>query len=274
MLEVGAMTSDAKAGTMTDSEIADGIAVDPPQTQFAAPGPEAPALIAMLRGMVEPLGRSLPSSSEVVLHDLLLLPNSIIAVHGDVTGRRVGDPATDLLLEQVASGAQQDNIVGYRTRLPDGRELRSSTMIMRDFSGTPIAALCVNTDVSTWLSVQRLAESMVYGVSSETVPGLDLPAVVPAEPTATKEAPRSETFVRDIDELAALLLNQAVDDVGVPVSLMKKEHKVEVVRVLKKRGMFLIREGVEMVANALDVTRFTIYNYLNEIDGESGDSDG
>jgi predicted transcriptional regulator YheO len=47
---------------------------------------------------------------------------------------------------------------------------------------------------------------------------------------------------------------------------MQKRHKLAVVDELKQRGFFLIRDSVEFAANALQVTRFTIYNYLNELE--------
>ena len=49
---------------------------------------------------------------------------------------------------------------------------------------------------------------------------------------------------------------------------MRKEHKVEVVRLLKARGFFLLRDAAEMAGEALHCTRFSIYNYLNEIESE------
>ena len=49
---------------------------------------------------------------------------------------------------------------------------------------------------------------------------------------------------------------------------MKKEHKVEVVRHLRARGFFLLRDAAEMAAQALRCSRFSIYNYLNELDGD------
>ena len=74
--------------------------------------------------------------------------------------------------------------------------------------------------------------------------------------------------------LAAHLIRRAVSKVDAPVELMQKRHKVEVVRDLKARGMFHLRDAVDMVAAALGVTRFTIYNYLNEIaDDEAASED-
>ena len=63
-------------------------------------------------------------------------------------------------------------------------------------------------------------------------------------------------------------------NVDVPVELMQKRHKVAVVRDLKDRGMFHLRDAIDMIATTLGVTRFTIYNYLNEIaDEDAVDSD-
>jgi predicted transcriptional regulator YheO len=214
-------------------------------------------LLAVFSQIVEPMGRSLPASSEVVLHDLSRLPNSIVAVYGDVTGRRVGDPATDLLLRGSASDLFETT-VGYETKLPDGRRLKSSTMIIRDISGNAVAALCINSDLSVWQQVERIASTMM---GSE--PALEsAAALVPAHP------PVSEVFVKDVDELAALLIHQAIEEAGVPVALMHKQHKIEVVKALKSRGMFMLRDAVEMIAGSLNCTRFTIYNYLNEINDD------
>lgn len=69
-----------------------------------------------------------------------------------------------------------------------------------------------------------------------------------------------------------MLISEAIRETGVPVDLMHKKHKLEVIRSLKSRGFFLVRDGVEMIASALQVTRFTIYNYLNETSDEADDA--
>jgi predicted transcriptional regulator YheO len=44
-----------------------------------------------------------------------------------------------------------------------------------------------------------------------------------------------------------------------------------VVNDLKDRGFFMLKESVGMAAQALQVTRFTVYNYLNELDNDERD---
>lgn len=76
-----------------------------------------------------------------------------------------------------------------------------------------------------------------------------------------------ETPPGDVDDFRRLLVERAVASVGVPVELMKKSHKTRVVRLLDDAGLFLIRDSVDHLADALGVTRYTIYNYLNETRG-------
>lgn len=215
--------------------------------------PEADQVLATLAMLVEPLGSTLPPDSEVVLHDLRRLPHSIVAIAGDVTGRRVGGPATDLLLRKAAAGTIATT-VGYETRLPDGRTLRSTTIVVRDSSGTAVAALCINSDVMIWQAVKAIAESMLPEGTTEQ--------------HAEQQPPPAERFAQDIDELAQHLLAEAIEACGAPVDLMQKKHKIAVVNDLKERGFFMLKESVEMAAAALQVTRFTIYNYLNELGNE------
>ena len=214
---------------------------------------ERDLILSTLQQLVEPLAASIVGPAEVALHDLQRLPHSIIAISGDVTGRSVGDPATDKLLESAVNNTLETDIA-YRTVSPDGRDLLSTTVVIRDGSGSPVAALCINRDTTPWTDLERLIRS-----ATGTAP--HAPASSPAAPK-----PVGEAFVKDIDELAQLLLDQAIGDCPVPVDRMRKEHKIDVVRTLKDRGFFLLRDAAATAGQALQCTRFTIYNYLNEIE--------
>ncbi|GHJ41104.1 helix-turn-helix domain-containing protein [Streptomyces sp. TS71-3] len=50
---------------------------------------------------------------------------------------------------------------------------------------------------------------------------------------------------------------------GGPLADLDRRTKQKVVRQLEARGAFSVRHGVETVATALGVSRFTVYNYLN-----------
>ncbi|MET7291011.1 helix-turn-helix domain-containing protein [Streptomyces griseoloalbus] len=54
---------------------------------------------------------------------------------------------------------------------------------------------------------------------------------------------------------------------GMPLADLDRRAKQEIVRGLEARGAFAVRHGVETVASALGVSRFTVYNYLNREKG-------
>ncbi|MEU2794473.1 helix-turn-helix domain-containing protein [Streptomyces sp. NPDC007100] len=57
---------------------------------------------------------------------------------------------------------------------------------------------------------------------------------------------------------------------GMPLSDLDRRTKQSVVRILEQRGAFSVRHGVETVAGALGVSRFTVYNYLNRDNAAKG----
>jgi DNA binding protein with HTH domain len=52
-------------------------------------------------------------------------------------------------------------------------------------------------------------------------------------------------------------------ELGAPLAELSREGKQRAVRLLEARGAFQLRKAVEEVADALGVSRFTVYNYLN-----------
>lgn len=216
---------------------------------------ETNSVVATLAQLAEPLAAIIPGDCEVVIHDLGRLPDSIVAIAGGLTGRTVGSPATDMLLRAVARGEARTTL-GYTSRTDDGRELRSSTIVVSGADGRAIAALCINADVSAWRAVASLVETMLPVTSHDTA-----------------GAGAAEEYPRDVDSLAQGLLTRALADVEVPVELMQKRHKLAVVQDLRDRGFFQLKESVETAAKALAVSRFTIYNYLNELGPEEPEGD-
>jgi predicted transcriptional regulator YheO len=144
---------------------------------------------------------------------------------------------------------------------------QSTTIIYTDRNGRAVAALCLNADVSAWVSLRTAMDRFVLGDDAN-----------PTQPSSIHHGPSSATgedatdteyFPHSVEELSSRLVDTAIAAIGVPVQEMRKEHKVQVVAELERRGFFLIKQAAETAANALGVTRFTIYNYLNVVSGIS-----
>ena len=215
-------------------------------------------VLETMRHVVEGLERALTSDVEVVLHDVTKPKSSVVAIaNGTITGRRVGSaiisgPFDDLGLSKLLSseggapGEACTIVTDYRTRAGNGTELESTSMLFRDERGRAYAALCVNADRSKLRHVHSILSDLL-GEARE-----------PAASAGTEAAPRVETVVQDI-------VDEAIRASGKPVSIMTKDDKMLAVDQMRQRGIFLIRSSVDMVAKGLGVSRFTIYNYLDEL---------
>jgi predicted transcriptional regulator YheO len=62
------------------------------------------------------------------------------------------------------------------------------------------------------------------------------------------------------------LLADVATELGSPLAELPRADKQRAVRMLEERGAFDYRRSAETVAEALGVTRFTVYNYLNRGD--------
>lgn len=212
--------------------------------------------VEMVKLIVQPLADALGDGVEVVLHDLTKVPDSIVAIGGYISGRSVGGPSTDLLLKHVRE-QRTDHLLRYPNRTADGRSIMSSTIFLRDDTRRAVACLCINSDTSEWERIREVLGRM-----------LPAAAELPDQDESTEER-----FFETTDDLVSTMIASAVADVAVPVDLMQKRHKIRVVEALEARGFFSFREAAELLAKSLQVSRYTIYNYLNEIRAQVPEQD-
>lgn len=67
----------------------------------------------------------------------------------------------------------------------------------------------------------------------------------------------------DLSDGLARLIAEVEKEIGGRLSGLPRAEKQRAVRLLEERGAFEMRKSAETVAEALGVTRFTVYNYLN-----------
>lgn len=89
---------------------------------------------------------------------------------------------------------------------------------------------------------------------------------------ADPEGTNHEAATEHLGSAVGRMLEAAESELGVRASEMSRSQKQQVVKELDERGAFLIKKSVEQVAERLGVSRFTIYNYLDQANrgSESG----
>lgn len=191
------------------------------------------------------------SGCEVVVHDLEAADpsHSIVAIeNGHVTGRKLGDGPSHVVLEALHAGGERlEDRLAYLTKTADGKILKSSTVFIRDDDGRAVGIFAVNYDITILRAM-----------------GDTIAEVVGTEPSAPREP---EPIVRSVADLLDDLIEQSVQLVGTPVALMSKEEKVRAIRYLNDTGAFLITKSGPKVCKFFGISKYTLYNYLDEARG-------
>lgn len=193
--------------------------------------------------IAEGIAKTIGSYCEVVVHDLTDISSSIVAIfNGHVTGREIGSPLTDLGLTIIKKGSKNDILLNYPNRNIKGKKIKSTSIMIRDHDGTIIGCLCINID----LTLLNMAGSII------------------SEMMNVYEEKEDESFPHSVSDLEEKMINRAIEKVGKPINLMEKNERMEFIHLLDEMGLFLIKGTIQNVADMLDVSKFTIYNYLEK----------
>ncbi|QMR46853.1 PAS domain-containing protein [Citrobacter freundii] len=208
-------------------------------------------LIATLSAALDALRSTLAANTEVVLHDLTNPKSSVVSiVNGHVSGRKQGDGLLDgpdddtgfLGLLEPANCVPSLVFKDYKTKTTTGKELNSASTIYYSSKGVPLVAFCINVDFE---AVNRLR--------------IGLDGLLPP--------PQREPRILEED-----IPTQSLDDILSQFRQTGAESNIQyrkrVVSELSAMGFFKIKGSVNQVANALGVSRFTIYNYLEKNDDQ------
>ena len=84
--------------------------------------------------IVEGVAKLFGRNCEVVLHSLNDLQHSIIKIkNGEITGRKLGSPVTDLSIKILKEiNFSGDNVSSYYTKTKDGKILKSVTIVIKN----------------------------------------------------------------------------------------------------------------------------------------------
>ena len=202
--------------------------------------------LSVLKQVAAALAAQFGSNCEVVVHDLESQDPAHSIVHienGHVTGRKVGDGPSNVVLEQIMSHNEDpQDCLGYLCRTDGGKVLKSSTVYVRSPGGAVSGILSINFDISALLMV----EQAVSGITST--------------PCGRRE---ENIAVVNVNDMLDGLIEQSVALVGKPAALMNKDDKVRAIQFLSRHGAFLVTKSGDKIAKHFGISKYTLYSYID-----------
>ena len=181
---------------------------------------------------------------ETIVHDMTRPGHPILAIfNGTVTGREVGSTADIFgdIGDYDESIYQNKDYINQMVLSRDGRTLKSSTfnIVGEDYH----FALGINLDITNMVRAGQM-------LSELTATSGDL----------------QQTLMQDARSQLEELLRECISAVGKEPEAMKKTDRMRIIRMLYKRRAFTYQKSVAIVAERLNVSRYTVYKYRHELE--------
>lgn len=221
------------------------------QPEFSSPTPtiSKQQFFDVLTTIGEAISKTFGSYCEVVIHDFTDPESSIVGISGNLTNRKIGGSLNNLGLSILESGLTDENILTYSTQTPDGKPLKSTSVFFRNDEGKLIAALCINIDNQ---AIDQAAKILTELSKIPIIKGKQV----------------EEYFSDDPIEVITGIFREEMTMRGLNIDeahKLKREQRIDVIHALREKGIFNMRSAPSIVADLLGVSRFTVYNYINEI---------
>lgn len=178
----------------------------------------------------------LAPQAEVVVHDLR--NDRVAGIWNAFSKRKVGDPSH---LGDDPELIGDKNVYGpYEKAAPDGGRLKSVSAILKDETGRRIGLLCINFDLAVFDQAIALLGAF-----------------------AQAEQPRPEPiFAQDWREQINLGIRAFLQERQLALKALDRDDRVALMGALDARNLFATRNAAQHIADALGLSRATIYNLL------------
>lgn len=198
----------------------------------------------MFTGILDLLENHLGGNCEIVLHDNTQpYEHSIVDIrNGHVTGRKIGDCGGNWGLEVLSKMNADTHIYNKIVHMRNGKIIRGSSMFFQNDAGENIGAICINMDITDSLKCEEYLKQF--------------------NNYATPSTSSSELFTTDVNQLMDNLLLQCENMFDKSKGHLSKEEKLEIIKFLDNKGAFLITKSGDRVCDFLNISKFTLYNYL------------
>ena len=201
-------------------------------------------MLTFLKNEARGIAAMFGPNCETLVHDMTRPGHPILAIYnGTVTGREVGSTADifgDIGDYDQTVYAKKD-YTNQMVLSRDGRTLKSSTfnVVGEDYH----FAFGINMDITSMVRASQV-------LSELTATSGDL----------------QQTMMQDARSQLEELLRECISAVGKEPEAMKKTDRMRIIRMLYKRRAFTYQKSVAIVAERLNVSRYTVYKYMHELE--------
>lgn len=194
------------------------------------------------QGFIEALVTLFDPFIEVAVHDLRT--GTLAAIYNSFSNRKIGEKSP---LRELGVNIDEfpDVFSPYNRRNWDGRELKCTSITLRDKAGDPVALICLNLDTSVLVQTKDLLDAFLKIKTNSVSP--------------------VEAFGESCEDQVNSLMEQFLKERRMAKSSLDRTNKKQLIEFLYRKGVFHYKNSVPYIAKTLKLSRASIYNYMKEL---------
>lgn len=206
---------------------------------------EKEEVLDFLKRLAESIAIMFGENCETLIHDMSVAGHPILAIYnGHVSGRNTGSTL---------------DIYGNKP----GEGFFNETIVKRDFVNMQAVTLTGKKIKSTTIHFHGNGYSYALGIN------YDYTKLQQMDQFLNNFIQVNRDLYTEIEDTEHTGLEEIVDDcisrIGKTPKQMGKKERLQVMTLLKERNAFHFQKAVPYISERLQVSRYTIYKYMNEI---------
>ncbi len=212
---------------------------------------EDKTILHSYRAVVDGVSALIGRHCEIVLHSLEDLEHSTICIaNGHNTNRQIGSPLTDLALKSLHNMQTDSVSKPYFTRAKNQGLMKSVTIAIRNKRQRIIGLLCININLD--VPVSEFMQAFM--------------------PTQAEAEASSVNFASSVEELVVQTVEKTIEEVTADRLVANNNKNRQIVISLYEKGIFDIKDAINLVAERLDISRHTVYLYIRQLKQDSDEA--
>lgn len=198
-------------------------------------------IIKPYQGFIEAIVALFDPFVEVAVHDIQ--KGTLAAIYNPISKRKVGEksPLKEMGLD---TDKFPEVFAPYNKRNWDGKELKCTSITLRDPKGKPVALVCLNFDTTILAETKGILEAFLK--------------------VKAKAANPVEVFGGSCEEQVDVVMDQFLDERKMSVAALDRNDKKDLILLMHQKGIFHFKNSIPYVAKTLKLSRASIYNYIKE----------
>lgn len=198
---------------------------------------------------LEGLQRLLGDKCEIVIHDYRKGKEHTVVhiLNGELSGRTIGGSTRGVAFSQAGEDLEpyKDGFIFFYKGNRD-KYFKSCTTFIADENQKIIGSVCFNIEVTALMDFGSMIQNFLGGsgmgqMSDEGQPKYD-----------------------SVDEMLHHYVQQSEMLIGKPKPLMTKNEKIQAIGYLDEKGVFKISKAGLLLCEEFQISKYTLYNYLEE----------